>query len=460
VSPPAGAEPSALDLPVEQMRALGYAAIDAIVEHMATIRDQAAYGVPDAAALEAALGGPPPQQGSDPLELVDTFMQTVIRCGIRSDHPGMLAYIPNHPTFPGAVADLLIAGTNVFAGSWQGGPGAAVVELAVLGWIRELLGLAPTAAGVIQSGGSMANLVGLAVARERHLADAPERVAYVGDQAHSSIGRALRLLGVERVRELASDDRFRLVPEALTAAVAEDRAAGRTPWCVAAAAGATNTGSVDDLVGLAAVAAAEQLWLHVDGAYGGFLALTERGRSPMQGLELADSLVLDAHKSLYVPIAAGIVLVRDGEQLERAFSVRPEYLRDAYALGGVSFSDRGPELTRPFRALKVWMTIKSFGFARLVAALDTSLDLAEQAAAEIDADPALELVTGPWLGMVTFRSTRGVPAVELVQAVERSGRGMISTTELRGETVARICVLGHRTRIEDIQAVLAAARTV
>jgi glutamate/tyrosine decarboxylase-like PLP-dependent enzyme len=180
----------------------------------------------------------------------------------------------------------------------------------------------------------------------------------------------------------------------------------------------------------------------------------------MQGLELADSLVLDAHKSLYVPIAAGIVLVRDGEQLERAFSVRPEYLRDAYALGGVSFSDRGPELTRPFRAFKVWMTIKSFGFPRLVAALDTSLDLAGQAAHEIAADPGLELVTGPWLGMVTFRSTRGVPAVDLVRAVERSGRGMISTTELRGETVARICVLGHRTRIEDIRAVLAAARTV
>ncbi|HEX5260726.1 MAG TPA: aminotransferase class I/II-fold pyridoxal phosphate-dependent enzyme [Gaiellales bacterium] len=460
MSPSSGAEPTALDLPVEQMRALGYAAVDAVVEHMATIRDQPAYGVPDVAALEAALGGPPPQSGTDPQELVETFMETVIRVGIRSDHPGMLAYIPNHPTFPGAVADLLIAGTNIFAGSWQGGPGAAVVELAVLDWIRDLLGLASTATGIIQSGGSMANLVGLAVARERHLADAPDRVAYVSDQAHSSIARALRLLGVERVREVASDERFRLLPEALAAAVADDRAAGRTPWCVAAAAGATNTGSVDDLRGLAAVAAEEGLWLHVDGAYGGFLALTERGRTQMQGLELADSLVLDAHKSLYVPIAAGILLVRHGEQLERAFSVRPEYLRDAYALGGVSFSDRGPELTRPLRALKVWMTIKSFGFPRLVAALDTSLDLAEQAAHEIAADPGLELVTGPWLGMVTFRSTRGVPAVELVQAVERSGRGMISTTELRGETVARICVLGHRTRIEDIRAVLAAARTV
>jgi glutamate/tyrosine decarboxylase-like PLP-dependent enzyme len=372
----------------------------------------------------------------------------------------MLAYIPNHPTFPGAVADLLIAGTNVFAGSWQGGPGAAVVELAVIGWIRDLLGLAPTTTGVIQSGGSMANLVGLAVARERHLADAAGRVAYMSDQAHSSVGRALRLLGVEHVRELATDDGFRLEPQTLAEAVADDRAAGRTPWCVAAAAGATNTGSVDDLRGLAAVAATEGLWLHVDGAYGGFLALTDRGRARMPGLELADSLVLDAHKSLYVPIAAGIVLIREGEQLERAFSVRPEYLRDAYALGGVSFSDRGPELTRPFRALKVWMTIKSFGFPQLAAALDRSLDLAEQAAREIDDDPGLEVVTGPWLGMVTFRSTRGVPAVDLVQAVERSGRGMISTTELRGETVARICVLGHRTQIEDIRAVLAAARTV
>jgi glutamate/tyrosine decarboxylase-like PLP-dependent enzyme len=439
------------------MRALGYSAVDAIVEHMTEIGNRPAYAAPDPEALWAVLGGPPPMDGGDAAQLLHGAMRAVARAGIRPDHPGMLAYIPNHPTFPGAIADFVASGVNVFAGSWQGGPGAAVVELAALGWIRDMLGLDPAGEGVIQSGGSMANLVGLAVARDTHLADAPNRVLYATDQAHSSVGRALRVLGLPAAREIEVDAQFRMRPERLEVALAADRAAGRTPWCLVAAAGATNTGAVDDLRALAVVCRSHGMWLHVDGAYGGLLGLTRRGREALTGLGAADSLVLDAHKSLFVPLTAGIVLVRRPGLLERTFAVRPEYLRDAYDVGGTHFSDRGPELTRPFRAFKVWLTLRTFGFRRIAAALDRGLDLAELAAEEIRRSDRLELVTGPWLGVVTFRSSAGLPAAQLVDAVAASGHGVISTTTLRGEQVARACVLGHRTRPEDVRAVIRAA---
>jgi glutamate/tyrosine decarboxylase-like PLP-dependent enzyme len=457
VSSPPGDEASALDLSAEQMRAFGYAAVDLMVEHMTGIGARPAYSPPDPELLWSLLGGPPPQEGGDPAVLLRQAIGSVVGCGIRADHPGMLAYIPNHPTFPGAVADFAASGANIFAGSWQGGPGAAVVELSALGWIRELLGLDAAAEGVLQSGGSMANLVGLAVARDCHLAGESGRVAYTSAQAHSSVGRALGLLGVPPAREIEVDDRYRLRPDLVDAAATADRVAGRVPWCVIAAAGATSTGAVDDLRELSRVCRRHGMWLHVDGAYGGFLALSDRARPVLAGLDLADSLVLDAHKSLYVPITAGIVFVREPGLLERTFAVRPDYLHDAYSLGGTSFSDRGPELTRPFRALKLWLTIRTFGFRRLTAALDRSLELAALAADQIERSPGLELVTGPWLGIVTFRSTTGVPAERIVEAVAASGRGVISTTVLAGESVARACVLGHRTTARDVQAVLAAA---
>jgi aromatic-L-amino-acid/L-tryptophan decarboxylase len=460
VSSRLGDEPSALDLSVEEMRALGYAAVDAVVEHMSGIGSRPAYSPPDPDLLWSALGGPPPREGGDPVALMRRAMGSVLGCGIRADHPGMLAYIPNHPTFPGAVADFLASGANVFAGSWQGGPGAAVLELAALGWIRDMLGLTGAAEGVLQSGGSMANLVGLAVARECHLPGASGRVAYATGQAHSSVGRALATLGLPAAQEIEVDDGYRMRPDRVDEAASADRAAGRLPWCVIAAAGATSTGAVDDLAELARVCRRHGMWLHVDGAYGGFLGLTDRGRRLMAGLELADSLVLDAHKSLFVPLTAGIVFVRQPGLLERAFAVRPEYLHDAYALGGTNFSDRGPELTRPFRALKLWLTIRTFGFQRLAQVLDRGLDLAALAASEIERSGRLELVTGPWLGVVTFRSADGVAAERLVEAVAASGRGVISTTVLAGEMVARACVLGHRTSAEDVRAVIGIADAV
>jgi aromatic-L-amino-acid/L-tryptophan decarboxylase len=444
-----------LDLTPEKMRDLGYAAVDAVVEHLTTLRDGPTF-TPPPPDLAKRIVEAVPEEGSDPVELLGWLRSEVLSAGVRNHHPGMFAFIPVAPTFPGVVADMLAAGMNVFAGSFQSGPGAAVVEIEVLGWFRELLGLDAAADGVIASGGSTANLVGLAVARDRRPDGGPNRVAYTTTEAHSAVGRALRLLGIDRVHEVEIDERFRMRPEALSAAMAADAAAGLVPWCVIAAAGTTNTGAVDDLPALRRVADERAAWLHVDAAYGGFLALTERGRAAMPGLGLADTLVLDAHKSLYCPLLAGIVFARDGSDLERTFTVRPAYLKDMDRYGGVNFADRGIELSRPFRALKVWLTVKTFGLREIRAALDRSLDLGLLAAELIDASPRLDLVTGPSLGIVNFRSTAGVPVERIMAEVIDAG-AYISATTVHGERTARICALGHRSDDAALRSVVEAA---
>jgi aromatic-L-amino-acid decarboxylase len=456
---PGAPEGNPLELSPSEMRRLGYAAVDAVIADMEQLAAGPAARLADPGDLWDRLGEPPPEAPADPVALLERVMREVVPTGVRPHHPGMFAYVPPSPTFPGAVADFVAAGANLFAGTWQGGPAAAVVEETVLGWFRDLLGLAPTARGVVMSGGSAANLVAVTVARDRHLAETPDRVAYVSDQSHSSIGRALAITGMRTTRTVGVDADYRMTASALAAAVAADRADGRVPWLVAANAGATNTGAIDELPAIAGVCEEHGLWLHVDGAYGGFAALTDRGAAALRGLELADTLVLDAHKWLFAPLGAGIVYARDGADLERTFAVRPEYLGDAHEIGGVDFADRAFELSRPFRALKIWFTIKTFGLAEVRRAIDSGIDLAALAARLVEASPALELVTPPSLGTLTFRSTRGVPAEAIVRAVAASGRGFLSSTVLSGERVVRMCVLVHRASEASVRGVLEAAES-
>ena len=251
----------------------------------------------------------------------------------------------------------------------------------------------------------MANLTALAVALEELAgSERPRATVYVSDEAHSSIERALRVTGVRHVRVLAADRDQRLVAADVAAAVAADRAAGRLPTCVVATAGTTGTGAVDPLEELRGVCDEHGLWLHVDGAHGAAAMLSPHGRAQLRGLELADSLTLDPHKWLFQPLEAGCLLVRDGAALERTFSTAPPYLRDAAAAGSeVNFGDRGIQLTRQFRALKLWMSLKVYGAAAFRAAIEHGLALAEHAERRLARDPAWEVVTPARLGIVTFR---------------------------------------------------------
>ena len=458
-------DPLALD--PEAMRRLGYRTVDMLVDQLS---DNGApplrRATPDA--MAARLGGPPPDEPEDIERILARLQEDVLPFRSRVDHPGFFAFVPSSGTWPGALGDLIASACNVYAGSWMESAGPSALELEVLRWFKDWIGLPVASAGALTSGGSAANLAALACAREAHGAGmAPGLVAYLSDQAHSSLARAARLLGFgpEQVRVLPTDQTtFRLEPATLAAALDADRAAGRTPLFVAASAGATNTGAVDPLPELADLCRERGVWLHADAAYGGFAVLTERGREQLRGLEQADSITLDPHKWLYQSYECGCLLVRDAEVLRRAFAICPDYLRDAEGeRAEVNFSDLGVQLTRASRAFKLWMSLRYFGVDAFRSAIDRTLDLAALAQRRIAESPALEPMAPPALGVVCFRR-RFEEALDpheqdrrnarLVAALEREGFALVSSTRLGGRYAIRMCILNHGTRAEDVERAL------
>jgi aromatic-L-amino-acid/L-tryptophan decarboxylase len=453
-----------LALTPEQMRALGYRTVDMLVD---VLTDHTAPAIrrPAPGELRERLGTPPPQQPRGWDELMGTMRSDVLHYMSRLAHPGYFAYIPACSTFPGALGDLITSAMDIDASLWMSAAGPSQLELTVLDWFKEWIGYPPEAAGILVGGGSAANQTALACAREALLGPMTDRVVmYAADQTHSSVAKAARLMGFrpDQVRVLPTDERHRMRLDALAGAVDADVAGGLQPLIVSANAGATNTGAIDPLPELAAFCRERGLWLHVDGAYGGFAALTERGRAALAGIELADSVTLDPHKWLYQPIECGCVLVRDGELLRKAFTIDPDYLADRKN-DEVNFSDLGLQLTRSSRAMKIWLSFSYFGTAAFRDAIDRSMDLARLAERHVRETPGLELLSPASLGIICFRrSFEGVEDeetiahlnAELVSGFERTGRGLVSSTKLHGTYAIRMCVMNHTTGPADVTGVL------
>jgi glutamate/tyrosine decarboxylase-like PLP-dependent enzyme len=397
--------------------------------------------------------------------LIDQLDDSVLTFMSRLAHPSYFAFIPASSTFPGALGDLITSALDIDAGSWSSAAGPSHLELVVLDWFKQWIGYPATAGGALVSGGSAANVTALACAREALVGAGCQRgVIYTSEETHSSVLRAARLLGfrADQVRRLPSDERYRLRTDALIAAIETDHAAGDRPLIVAANAGTTNTGAIDPLAELAAICRERGMWLHVDAAYGGFAALTDRGRRLLRGLELADSVTLDPHKWLYQPIECGCLLVREPGLLEQAFAIAPDYLED-YRGSEVDFCDRGMQLTRSARALKVWLSLSYFGAAAFRQAIDRALDLARLAERLVHEHPTLELLCPATLGVVCFRRRLGSLRdeeqleqlnAELVARFEASGRGLVSSTRLHGRYAIRMCVMNHTTSRVDVERTL------
>jgi aromatic-L-amino-acid/L-tryptophan decarboxylase len=456
--------PDPLSLPPDEMRRLGHQVVDRIVDHYEQVGDEPPIRVGDAGALRAALGGPPPDAPGDADAALETLFEQVLPFVQHPDHPRFFARIGSPSNFASVLADTAAVGFNVFAGSWTGGSGPATVELVVLDWLREWCGLPAGTEGVLVSGGSVASLVALAAARTAHFGErAPaEAVAYVSDQGHTSVGRALRVLGFarEQLCVIESDADFRLPAAAVSAAVEADRAAGRVPFCVAATAGTTSTGAVDPLPALADVCAEHGLWLHVDGAYGAPAVLTAAGRAVLAGLDRADSLVLDPHKWLFQPYEIGCVLVRDGALLERTFALSGVFLRDTEG-GEVNFRDRSVQLTRGARALKLWLSVRVFGVAAFREAVAHGIVLAEHAESLLRSRPGWEVVTPAQLAVVCFRRDGDdAEQTRIAEAMVADGFAAPSTTELAGRVALRLCTINPRTTFEDIQRTVERMETV
>jgi aromatic-L-amino-acid decarboxylase len=345
-----------LDFPPERMREIGYRVVDRIVDHLATLRDQPVGAKGDPATLLAALAEPAPEQGMEFEAVLDQLERDIFPNSMHVNHPRFLSYVPGPGNFVGAMADALISGYNIFAGTWISGSGPAAVELATIEWLREICGMPKSTGGLFVSGGTMANLTALAVARHVKLGERPEgATVYFSDQAHSSLEKALRVIGVPEanVRKIPSDSQYRLPVDELAKRVAQDRTAGKQPFCVIASAGTTNTGAIDPLRELSAFCRRQDLWLHVDGAYGAAAAISERGRELLAGIDLTDSVSLDPHKWLFQPFEIGCVLTRDVAHLRDTFRILPDYLKDTQQYSAeFNFTDHGLQLTRSFRALK------------------------------------------------------------------------------------------------------------
>ncbi|MEO7962548.1 MAG: aminotransferase class I/II-fold pyridoxal phosphate-dependent enzyme, partial [Gemmatimonadaceae bacterium] len=417
---------------------------------------------------ERLLRTPIPELGTPFNEILDEVVDDVFPNITHTDHPRFYSFVPSPINFVSVMGDLLATGHNVFAGHWLSSSSAAQIELIVLDWLKEMCGLPADAGGTLVSGGSMANLSAIATAREIKLGG-PDATAvvYCSDQTHSSLSKGLRVIGFGRNqrRVVDTDEALRLSMPALEAAVAADRAAGLKPFVVVANAGTTNTGAVDPIPAIADLCEREGMWLHVDGAYGAASAITTRGRALLPGLERADSITLDPHKWLFQPYEVGCLLVRDARHLQRAFRVHDDdhadYLVDvmAHHEGEVNFFERGIQLTRSFSALKLWMSLRTFGLAEFRRAIDVGLDLAEHTERCLRLDSRWEIVTPAQLGVVTFRWRGDGMSLEDADAVMRrvvkdmtaDGYALVLSTVLKGLSVLRICPMHPGGTNEEIE---------
>jgi aromatic-L-amino-acid decarboxylase len=437
-----------------------------LLEHFATLPEQSIGQVAGRAEMEARLAEPAPEHGREFAEVLAQFGDQVANYALRVNHPRFLAFVPSAPSFVSVLGDMLCAGTNFFAGVWLEAAGPSEVELVVLDWFRTLLGMPAGTRGLLTGGGSEATLTALHTARETLPRD--ERgnaVLYCADQRHRSVDRAARIMGLrpEQIRALPTGLDFRLSAEVVRAAVRRDRAEGRRPWLLVATAGTTNTGAVDPLPGLAEVCAEEKLWLHVDAAYGWSAVLVPEGRAALAGIDRADSITLDPHKWFAQCFEAGCVLVRDGRKLFDAFSTHAEYTQDVQAAEDeINFADHGIALSRRFRALKIWLSVKVLGLGWYRELVQRCMRLAEFAEATLRQAGCFEILSTPRLSILCFRyrpegkneAQLEVINQRILHALKTDGRVFLSSTRLAGKLALRFCFVNWRTTADDVEQVV------
>ena len=459
----------------DAMRALGHRMLDDVMDYVETIRERPAWQhISDQA--KAHFGQPLPLDPQPVEEVYQEFLEHVLPYPIGNTHPRFWGWVLGTGTVVGALAELLAAAINTNTGGLDH-HSANHVEKQVIDWLKEMLGYPASASGVLTSGCSAANLIGLAVARNQKaecdlrrdgLSAAPRKmVLYASQEIHSSVQKGVELLGLgsDALRYVPVNEDFQIDLGALQAAVARDRQAGHRPFCVVGAAGTTNTGARDDLEALADLCQREKLWLHVDGAFGAWAALAPGARPLVTGMERADSLAFDLHKWMYLPYEIGCILVRSERDHRGAFSLTPAYLAHGEGERGLTggdlawFSDYGFQLSRGFRALKAWMSLKAHGARKFGRLIQQNVDQAHYLAELIDAAPELELLAPVPLNVVCFRYVRSGLDDEALDELNKGievdlqehGIAVVSTTTIRGRRALHVANTNHRTCRQDFE---------
>ena len=452
----------------DRMLDLAHRAAELLVERTDGLSAEDAWDGEFRDGLAPLLMGEPPEEGLPAEEVLERAAREILPYAARLDHPRSFGFVPTAPTWPGVLADFMAAGFNINVATWLTASGPSQVELAVIDWFRRWLGYPEGADGLFTSGGSAASVDAFVAAREA--AGHPERAtAYMSDQTHIAVRRAAMITGVrpEHVRTIASDDQFRLDMEALRSAVADDRAAGLNPIIVCANGGTAGTGAVDPLEAMADYCESEGIWLHVDAAYGGFAVVAEQGRRLLRGIERADSVGLDAHKWFFQPYEAGCLLVKDASTLQNAFGIRPDILQDTiWGANHPNLADRGIQISRSFRALKVWMSVQIFGMAAFRRAVSKGMELAVRAEEHVRNSPVLEVLSPVSLGVVCLRvnPADGGLGEETIETINRTvlarvfweEPALMSSTLLKGTFALRLCIINHTTTWDDVRETLEA----
>ncbi len=405
-----------------------------------------------------------PKKGRPIKEVVNEMRKNVYPYQTFMQHPRFFALVPSPMSLYSWLGDIMTSAYNTHAGSWMLSSSASLLEGEVIRWMCDKAGYPDTAGGLFLSGGSLSNLTALAAARNAKLSEQEYAIgtAYVSDQTHSSVAKGLRILGFrsDQIRKIPSDKNFRMDVSALEKKVIEDQTAGMKPFAIIATAGTTNTGSIDPLNEIADLCEKHNIWLHVDGAYGASILASSKYKSLLSGISRSDSITWDAHKWLMQTYSCSVVLAKENQQLRNCFSTHPEYLKDAETNEEhINYWDLGPELTRPARSLKLWVTLQALGTDAVGEAIEHGVQLAEWAEDEIKKHNHWEIVSPAQLAIVNFRyAPAGLSEQELDSLNKKISKEMVTngyasvfTTQLNGKTVLRICAIHPDTTEHEIR---------
>lgn len=455
----------------DEFRALAHRMVDDSLDFLRTLPDRPAWTSLPADLRTALASERVPREPQGEAQVYEEFLAHVLPYTNGSRSPRFFGWVQGNGTPLGMMADMLASGMNPHMAGFNDAP--RVVEERVTAWLAELMGFPAASGGLLMSGGTMANYLGLAVARHAKagydvrthgMLGGPRLIVYASTEVHSWAHKCCELLGLGHASlcKVAVDDEFRVDVSAMRAMIAADRAAGLRPICIIGTAGTVNSGATDDLVALADLASDEDLWYHVDGAFGALARLSPTLAPLVQGMERADSLAFDLHKWGFLPFEIACVLVRDADAQRAAFSLTPSYLRDegrGVIAGGLTFADRGPELTRGFKALKAWMSLKAHGVDAIAAIIEQNVMQARAFAERIVQVPGIELSAPVALNIAVWRwVTRGFSDEqcdalnrELLLRIQESGLAVPSGSMVKGRYVIRTCITNHRTRWADLE---------
>jgi aromatic-L-amino-acid decarboxylase len=458
-----------LELSKEEMKKYGYEVVDAIVEHFNTQNEKLPVARGSREEMDHLFLEEAPENPTDAHRVLDFVLEKVLKKSAIVSHPKSFSFVPGPSNYISAMADTLATGFNIFSGGWAASPAAAELEIVTMGWLLKIFGFpVKRGGGIFTSGGSMANLTAIVTARRVKCGDDfSKAVIYLSDQAHSSNIKAIRILGFrkDQIHIIPTDAEFKFSLNKLKNAIAKDRLEGLQPFCLIATAGTTNTGTVDPLSDISKICKSEDIWFHVDAAYGGAAILAANGKDLLRGINKADSITVDPHKWFYQPYEMGCLLVRNHKWLKSTFTEKPEYLRDIEGnTSEINFYDHGVQLTRRFRALKFYMSIKTFGLKSFRKAISNNLELAEEVDKILRKSPFWEVISPATLAVINFRynpignslTEKKLDALNqfISMKVVASQEALLVTTLLNKQVVLRMCLINPRTTIEDVKETL------